>query len=374
MTVGRVCAAISLFLSIALGSLIFVSGCSLFMTRGDAAGFWERQISKVKAVRGEFEALPEGEAGSHYSLACYYQRVGRHEEAIEELQKAISAKPDFVEARNRLGLSYGSLGRVEMAEEVYLAALEIEPGKASLRNNLGYSYLLQGKWEAAVEEFKQAIELSGNKIDSRMYNNLGLAYAMAEQYDEAMAVFEKVFGEAEAHFRMARICSRLGMAGEAKQHYVFAAGLDPSSPVYGKVVEELERHEEFTEFMDDVRKAVADAGAAEVRRERARLIAVPGIEISNGNGVYRMARRVGRFLKARGFSVVRLTNAESFACPETIIEYRGEYEFASVELAKAMPGLPRMAEVDRLDRRNVKIKMLLGRDIVHDRKVFAKGG
>jgi tetratricopeptide (TPR) repeat protein len=373
MTMKRAGEAFCVFLLIALCTLVFVSGCSLFVTRDGIDGLWEQQMDKARTIRGEFEPIPEGGAGSHYSLGCYYQRLGRHEEAIRELEKAIDEKPDFVEARNRLGLSYGSLGRLEMAEEVYLAALDIDPGKASLHNNLGYSCLLQGKWDAAVGAFKQAVELSGSKVDSRMYNNLGLAYAMAERYEEAMAVFEKVFGKAEAHYRMARIYSRLGMAEEAKQHYIFAAGFDPSSPVYGKAVEELERRQELADFIDDVKEAVDTAGSAETRRERERLIAIPGIEISNGNGVFRMARRVGRFLKARGFTVVRLTNAKSFSCPETVIQYREEYEMASAELAKVMPESPRMTEVERLDRRNVKIKMLLGRDIVRDRRVFAKG-
>jgi tetratricopeptide (TPR) repeat protein len=373
MTMRRAGEAVCVFLLIVLCTLVFVSGCSLFVTKDGIDGFWERQMNQAKTIRGEFEPIPEGGAGSHYSLGCYYQRLGRHEEAIRELEKAIGEKPDFVEARNRLGLSYGNLGRLEMAEEVYLAALDIEPGKASLHNNLGYSYLLQGKWDAAVGAFKQAVELNGSKVDSRMYNNLGLAYAMAERYEDAMAVFEKVFGEAEAHYRMARIYSRLGMAEEAKQHYIFAAGFDPSSPVYGKAVEELERRQELADFIDDVKEAVETAGSAETRRERERLIATPGIEISNGNGVFRMARRVGRFLKARGFTIVRLTNAKSFSCPETVIQYRGEYEMASVELARVMPEPPRITEVERLDRRNVKIKMLLGKDIVRDRRVFAKG-
>ncbi len=175
---------------------------------------------------------------------------------------------------------------------------------------------------------------------------------------------------------MACVYSHLGMAEEAKKHYAFAVELDPTSPVYRKAVEEWEQDREFSKFVEQVKKVVGTADAAapgggETGRER--LVADAGIEICNGNGVLRMARNVSRFLKERGFTVVRLTNADSFTYAETVIHYRGEYENASVELAKVMPEMPRVKEVGRLDRRNVKIKMLLGRDLAADKNVFAKG-
>lgn len=372
MTERRASVQIYLCFPVALIAFIFISSCSLFKTPGGVAESRERQMGRGETVRGSFELLPDGDVRSHYALGCSYQRLGQHEEAIAEFEKAIIEKPDFVEARNKLGLSYSSLGRLELAEEVYLAALDIKPGTSYLYNNLGYSYLLQGKWDAAVEAFKRAVELNGDRVDSRMYNNLGLAYAMAGDYDGAMRVFQRVFGEAEANYRMARVYSRLGMTDEARKHYLSAAGLDPSSSVYAEAVEKCKQAEEFSEFIDQVKKAVGTVDPTAYGKNRAKLSAPPGIEISNGNGVLRMAHRVGRFLKNRGFSVVRFTNAGRFTCPETIIQFEGEYEIASVELAKVMPELPRRAEVAQLDRRNVKIKMLLGKDIVRDNKAFAK--
>jgi tetratricopeptide (TPR) repeat protein len=294
---------------------------------------------------------------------------------VKELEKAVMIKPDFAEAHNRLAISYDRLGRFDSAESAYRAALDGNPGIAYLHNNLGYSYLLQGKPEAAIGAFKRAIELNGSEVNRRIYNNLGLAYAMTGRYREATGVFERAFGKAEADYRMACIYDRQGKAEEAKKHYASAAALDPSSPVYRKAFEEREQSQESSEFLKQVRRVVDDAsraagGAGGAGRER---LAATGIEISNGNGVLRMAWKVSRFLKERGFTVVRLTNADSFTCPETVIQYRGGYETASTELAKAMPAMPKMTEIEKLERHSVKIRMLLGRDIVRDRNKFLKG-
>ncbi len=191
MTMKRTGKVICLCLSVVLSTFTFLSGCSLFRPTGGVARFWEwlpyGKMGGTKIVRGRMRLLPKpGDAQSHYSLGCYYQRAGRHEEAIEELEKAIAVKPDFVEALNRLGISYDRLDYFERAEKAYLAALDINPGMAYIQNNLGVSYLLRGKWETAIDAFKRAIELNGDKMSSRMYNNLGLAYAMAGQYGEAM--------------------------------------------------------------------------------------------------------------------------------------------------------------------------------------------
>jgi hypothetical protein len=96
-----------------------------------------------------------------------------------------------------------------------------------------------------------------------------------------------------------------------------------------------------------------------------------GIEISNGNGIRSLARRVGTYLNKKGFEVVRLTNANNFNHADTIIYYQDKHYQAAADLAEQIPGTQNIKAVTKLDRKNINIKILIGKDIVkHDGRVF----
>ncbi len=95
-----------------------------------------------------------------------------------------------------------------------------------------------------------------------------------------------------------------------------------------------------------------------------------GIEISNGNGVNGMARRVGNYLKNNGLSVIRLTNAEHFGHSETVVFYTAGLFQEAYRVAMELPGYQEMREVDGFDRSNVGIRVLIGKDIIGSRRLF----
>jgi Flp pilus assembly protein TadD len=96
------------------------------------------------------------------------------------------------------------------------------------------------------------------------------------------------------------------------------------------------------------------------------------IEISNGNGVNHMARGVGNYLKNRGHKVTRLTNADHFKYNDTMIYYRRGYLHDAYRVAQEIPRYQRMKKVNNFDRQNIKIKVLLGQDVVPYRKSFKR--
>jgi hypothetical protein len=88
------------------------------------------------------------------------------------------------------------------------------------------------------------------------------------------------------------------------------------------------------------------------------------IEVSNGNGVNRMAQRVGNYFDKKGLNVSRLTNAENFNFKETKIFYLRPYLHDAFIVAQQIPGWQNMKEVDELSRENIKIKVLIGEDLI----------
>ena len=89
-----------------------------------------------------------------------------------------------------------------------------------------------------------------------------------------------------------------------------------------------------------------------------------GIEVSNGNGTTGMARKMGDYLKTRGWEVSRLTNANHFNHRVSKIYYQAGYQEAANHLAGQLPAFDGMEETKRFDRPDIKIKLLIGKDQV----------
>ena len=100
-----------------------------------------------------------------------------------------------------------------------------------------------------------------------------------------------------------------------------------------------------------------------------------GIEISNGNGINQMARKVGEYLKEVGMKVARLTNAANFKYDKTRIFYQEGYEEEARTIGEQLPvGREDMRCVKKLDRPHIKVKVLMGRDLIPYKKVFFDKG
>ena len=97
------------------------------------------------------------------------------------------------------------------------------------------------------------------------------------------------------------------------------------------------------------------------------------IEISNGNGVNNMARMVGDYLERKGFRVTRLTNANDFDYAETKIFYQKEYHHSADQVAEQLPVFQSKEQTERFDRANIKMKILIGKDLVPYYKLFENG-
>ena len=84
------------------------------------------------------------------------------------------------------------------------------------------------------------------------------------------------------------------------------------------------------------------AGVGCVAAAAPRITAVPvaqryRLEVSNGNGVTGMAKRVGQMLAVTGLPQARLTNQKPFVQQFTEIQHRDGYESAAIALRAGFP-------------------------------------
>jgi tetratricopeptide (TPR) repeat protein len=96
------------------------------------------------------------------------------------------------------------------------------------------------------------------------------------------------------------------------------------------------------------------------------------IEISNGNGVNGMARRLGSYLRERGFKVTRLKNANSFNHEKTKIFYYNGHLQNVHRLLQEIPGHLDIEKIVKLKRLGNRIKILIGKDIIPYDEVISK--
>jgi len=394
------------FLAFAMLSLF--SACALFWdsSRNNSSVTIQDASKFIKSIRAY-----QGNAESHYELGCYLQERKKHKAAIEELKAALQIDPNHFRAYNGLGVSYDAVGDYDRAVDSYKAALKIDEKLDYVLNNLGYSYLLQGRLDLAIENFKKALDLdSGNEL---YRNNLGLAYAKSGQYAAAFAEFKQTGVESKAHFNIAQLYYREGLYKEAEEHFEQASVLKASDP---EIERGLKAAANLAEITTNSVKDPAKAGDATVRNEEKQTMTaspvlagnrvreggsveatrileaqalklydkeqalelvsleIPAmrkrptpevkIEVSNGNGVNRMARRVGNYLNGEGFVLKYLCNANHFRHEETKIYYVKGYLREAYLLAEKLPGRQRFEEVAEIRKSNAEISVLIGKDLI----------
>jgi Flp pilus assembly protein TadD len=404
--------------------LLFIfSSCSTlyFWTNGNPSDMDQTQGYKItEKDLAQFTTTlrpRKQDLDSLYRQACYFQRINKHKLALQVLEELILTDPTHIKAYNALGFSYDSLGDQLRAIEAYKRALKLNSDLAYVQNNLGYSYLLQGNLDAAISAFKKAIDLDGE--NPKYHNNLGLAYTKKDLYAMALTEFELAGDEAKANYNIAKIYHRRGRQEEAEIHLAKASKLEQHSAETKKGVSSAGALAEITRVGADkavkVKKGtrqdssyqieIDDKGRKKVRLKikdhKSQMVAVKNsndnweifsakkelkthdsekenylkdfeVEVSNGNGVNRMARRVGNYLKKKGLNVTRLTNAKNFNFAETRIYYHDDYLQDAFEVAKQIPGYQQMEEVEEFGRPATKIKLLIGKDIVPYDPLFRK--
>jgi len=361
---------------------------------------------------------------SHYAMGCSLQEKKRHKLAIREFEQVVVLDPTHIRAYNRMAISYDLLADFTRAIENYKKALSMDPDLDCVHNNLGYSYLLQGNPDAAIEAFQRAIALDAE--NKRYHNNLAMAYGEKGQFDLAFEEFKDAGGEPKAYYNLAQLSYRKGHYREAatnlgkaltasfpkkdkkKDAVTIKALAEPdrhgrSEPVVSaRPIISIDRDEQFdTGKQGEVlARIVPEAGEDTVKQaedsfQTVVFVSIPKhenmviseekteqkgpdtpheaeVEIVNGNGVNRMAMRVGDYLSERGFLMLSPKNADHFNYPETKIYYCIGYLQDAYRVAKVIPGYQNMEKAEQLKQVNAKIKVLIGRDMIPFDELFRR--
>jgi tetratricopeptide (TPR) repeat protein len=229
-------------------------------------GILEMQHGRMEASLGQImEALALEPTNPYFqkSLANVFLELKQRDRAIAAFTKALTLKPDYLEALLELGRTLENdrrfedaascftralnlhpdsmpaclgLGRVlratdqfEPAKHCFCLALRVDPSSVDASVGLGELYLARRNYAEAMRCLTSALAL--NPDSAPLLNGMGNVYRELGQIDDAMKAYALALsanpGEAAVHFNIAGAHTALGAYPEAVASYSQAIRLNP---------------------------------------------------------------------------------------------------------------------------------------------------
>lgn len=171
--------------------------------------------------------------------------AGRFSEAVRMLEDLLARQPDFLAARNNLGLAYYYLGLFDKAMQAILEVLEADPGNLHALCNLAIFYRHAGR-EAELAELLDRLKRTVPFHPEHTFK-LATTMGIVGEHGEAYRLFRRLLrrgelsGEPSLHHFAAVAAANIGLFDEAEKWWRTAKRLDPRSPVPGFYLGKLER-------------------------------------------------------------------------------------------------------------------------------------
>jgi tetratricopeptide (TPR) repeat protein len=195
---------------------------------GVIAGQMGRNDDAVRLL-GRAVALSPNIPEAHYNLGNALSNIGRTDEAIAAYQKAVGLKPGYAEAHFNLGNGLRDKGELEEAIAAYQRAIVVKPGYAEAHFNLGNVLRDKGQLDAAVTAYQRAIAL--NPQFPEALNNLGNVQRDQGQLDEAALAYQRAIvinpNFADAHYDLGIVLKDKGLLDEAIAAFGRAIAVKP---------------------------------------------------------------------------------------------------------------------------------------------------
>lgn len=350
-------------------AILFVAGCSSYGPSQKSAG-WE--IRPVTTVR---HGLPTGQTPLE-RLARHHLERGHLAAAEAAYAELLAAEPRHADAWNALGRIHAQRGRLDEAIAAFRRAVALVPERASFHNNLGHALQLAGRLQEAVTALRQAVML--DPTYTLAWANLQQAAAQAGERELVQLAGERKASLLSGNAGSLAEADRTTLPPGAASHFeapVFAPEKDAvfsahagillrdvpferiSETVGGRTTSAVLPAPTFDtpESMQRLASSATSRSAGEAWKRSFRL------EISNGNGVGRLATRFSQSLHQQGLRVTRITNFEHFRVERTTLRYPPQWR-AEAERLRSELNLAVVMEEIELKRYGADLRLILGRD------------
>lgn len=397
------------------------------------AGYYQQRRQHREAI-AEFKkaiSIDPKYVKAYNGLGVSYDLLGEFSNAIASYEAGLALDPGQAYLHNNLGYSYLMQERPNQAISAFQKAVSLGLGEPRFHNNLASAYAEKGQYDLTLDQFLKAgneaqahFNMAEIYLDKGIYAEAGNHYAAALRLDPSKTLARtggKAADTLASIFRKTRKNSNAQVGAvipeppkveekkAEKEVSVIAemslllenqvaqttARMDPDSLKPEIPVIQLAdaysnaagNGDGIGEWNYEMKMAILQGkavpidpgaptiGQRTVAAKKKEIRPNIGIEVSNGNGVERMAQRVGVYLQKNGYPVDRLTNSKPFNSRHTQIYYlEGNEEIAHL-VAEQLPTKKNLIELKMLDRPSIQVKILLGKDMIrHNAKFREKEG
>jgi len=193
------------------------------------------------------EELQPGYLDAIIGQSQCYRQMGKLSAANDQVSRAMQIAPNDLRVINELAINYDLQGEEIIAARLYQEIATKAPDQAAPFNNIGVNYLAQGKYAEAIVNLSKAYLL--NEQDTRVSNNLAMAYALYGQEAQALKLFSRTVGEAAAWNNLGYLYTTQGHYEDAERALQKSLELNPK--FYERAQENLDRLEQLRASSDN---------------------------------------------------------------------------------------------------------------------------
>lgn len=326
--------------ALSAGSLLGCSQISQLPGLGGAAVVSGLHAS-VPTGTPQTQSVPAAEMEGLFVEGRAAHGAGDLARAEQLYTRVIEGNPAHQGALNSLAVIYAQTQRMDKAEVFFRRALVLDPKASHVHNNYGYALLTVGRLAEAEVQLGTAQTLNPSSQKTRQ--NIELL----TRAKELAAALQPPNGTPAPQVATPQLVVVAPHVYELRDQHVSTAGATQlSQPEAQKTVQ-------------------IDGKQVTVGAELAATMVLRGVrlEVSNGVGVSRLAKRTAQRLVPTGVNVVRLTNQPGYRQLKTQIQFSPGNGLAAAALSGKLYGAIPAVPADTLTR-NVQVRLILGRDLI----------
>lgn len=348
-------------------------------------------------------AMDSGHAEARNGVGVILAMQGRLAEAIQQLRLVAGKGSAHID--NNLGYALYLNGSYDEAVQVLEQAARLDPFNQSISTNLAQAKTKLGSVARALDKAPQAPlpekaaaeaaqvqpQAQPQVIVSAPINPPAVAAIEVAHQPEQAPVTARPLEAVAEHKAVPVVESQVQVVQVAPNIYELRERVEPKlAPAPAEQAQASAEPKEKGLIMPEMQVRHKPARIAEGRihvgplpqvehehaiPQAAAVAAVAAkpfrVEVSNGNGLIGMARKVAAFLEDFGYENSRLTNQKPFRAPSSEVQYRAGYRDEARALTASLPGNPALIESGNL-RRDVSVRIVLGKDWVSDVAYFKR--
>ena len=174
---------------------------------------WDFEKAKIELERA-IELNPSYASAYHWRSAVF-DYIGKHEEALLTIRKALELDPFSIVIRQALGVALLHSGRPDEALEELGKLAEENPRLPSVHFWLLLTHLDRSEYLKAIEEGKKEVESNNNDEGAKL--DLAFAYSEAGEKEEAARIVGEVLAKKDVYYSPCSVGVALLSLGREKE-------------------------------------------------------------------------------------------------------------------------------------------------------------